>query len=221
MKFTYPNFDVTLFDNTLDGGNNARDLVSKYQSIFGNNDLFRVENSLVKHNIKRIDSVIEAMCISHNDCRDLALNGMYDYLLHLETDVFPEPDIIETLICHAKSVIGAVYYRDEGIFRKPTLQYQLWLANDRLISLNLDAKEDLKYLDGSVKKFASVGLGCVLIHKSVLQKIPFRFIRGRSYHPDSYFSEDCQLKGIPIYCDTSSLARHDNRSWGKFGVDFK
>jgi hypothetical protein len=224
IKFTYPNFDIMLSDNTVDKGKNAAYLQciwdEKYKNqIFAN---FNAVNPFTIHSsIKASDSVIERMATSHNHCRSVLIAGHYDYMLHLETDVFPEPDIIESLMGHGKPVVGAVYYRDEGIFRKPTLQRHCWLADDYLASLNLDAKEDLNALDGKLKQFASVGLGCVLIHKDVFQKIKFRSVAGRSFHPDSYFSEDCFLSRIPIHCDTSCIARHENKVWGRFGVDFK
>ena len=69
MNFTYPNFDIRLYDNTDDGGANANYLNEYVSSQYGNHDgKFKAENSLVKHNVKS-DSVIAKMCVSHNDCR--------------------------------------------------------------------------------------------------------------------------------------------------------
>jgi hypothetical protein len=45
--------------------------------------------------------------------------------LHLESDVIPPPDVIENLLFHKKEVISALYYSDEGIYRRPMIQMKL------------------------------------------------------------------------------------------------
>ena len=46
------------------------------------------------------------MAKSHETIRQKALKGNYDYLLHLESDVFPPIDIIERLLEKKKKIIG-------------------------------------------------------------------------------------------------------------------
>jgi hypothetical protein len=97
MGFTYPNFDVKLFDNTLDDGIFVRRMNNYYISNYGDNQKFLAFNSFIR---SQTNSFIERMCISNNWCSTICIDGGYDYILHLETDVFPPKDIIEHLLFH-------------------------------------------------------------------------------------------------------------------------
>jgi hypothetical protein len=220
MNFTYPNFDVKLFDNTDDQGiftSFMNDYVIKKH---GQKAKFEALHTLTMHKMKS-DSVIERMARSHNDCRDFTLRLKYDYLLHLETDLFPQTDIIEQLMFSSKQVMSALYYVDNGVYRKPMIQRQVKLAPRLLTSKNFMANEDLCFCNGEIKKVAHAGLGCILIHRSVLEKVKFRHINGLNNHPDTYFAEDCAQQQIPIHLDTSIVVEHENSPWGIFGLDYK
>ena len=216
LNFKYPNFDLLLCDNTLDSGESTEHINGEIAKLTTDTKRFRAIHSKVSG----IDSVIERMAISHNDCRKAFLEGNYSYMLHLESDVLPPPTIIEDLLFHRKLVIGALYYRDEGSYRKLCIQTHVSRSPRNIFTVNMLPHEDALFIDGTVKRIASVGLGCVLIHRSVLEKIPFRFIPGNSSHPDSFFSEDCFKNGIDIFADTNIIARHDNKPWGVHGFDF-
>ena len=217
MGFTYPLFDVILFDNTLDNG-----LFTKQMNDYYINNHSKGHKFLAVNNFKlnASKSVIERMAISHNECSKAAIEGNYDYILHLETDVFPPKDVIEKLLFNRKQVVGGIYYRDEGIYRKPMLQRHVYRSPNNIVAENFLGTDDTCFIDGNLKKVASVGLGCVLIKIDVLKKIPFRFIPNKHLHPDSYFSEDCFSHNIPIFADTSIICRHDNKPWGIYGVNF-
>ena len=224
LSFNYPNFQVRLFDNTEDGGANADYLNQIYAERYGDTSddpKFKAYNSLVLHKYKN-PSVIARMALSHNDCRGYAIHNKFDYLLHLESDVFPEKNVIESLMFNRKRVVGAMFYRDEGKDRTLMAQRRIYCTPFNIKMVNFTAGEDLAICDGNLHEVASVGLGCVLIDvRSVFDLISFRYIPDVDMHPDSYFSEDCFLNKIPIFLDTKCVARHDNRPWGIFGVDFK
>jgi hypothetical protein len=219
MAFDYPNFNVVLFDNTKDNGEFTQYMNQTHKDNY-NSGNFIAANSLKLNNSPAIN-VIEKMCLSHNDCRKHTLFHNYDYLLHLETDVFPEKDVIQRLIFNKKRVVGAIYYRDEGRYRKPMLQRFIEPMPKHIQSVNFESNEDTCFIDGTLKQVSHVGLGCVLIENKVLKKIPFRFEKQVEMHPDSFFAEDCLRNGIPIYADTSIICRHDNQEWGTYGVDYK
>ena len=122
---------------------------------------------------------------------------------------------------HKKKIVGGIYYINAATFRSPMLQRLIQLAPLSAKSVNFEANEDLGFMDGNLKQVAHVGLGCVLIHKTVMQKIKFRYVKGDRCHPDSFFAADCRLSGYKIYADTNCIASHDNRDWGIYGVDFK
>jgi cellulose synthase/poly-beta-1,6-N-acetylglucosamine synthase-like glycosyltransferase len=225
LSFTYPNFDVRIFDNTLDDGANAQylnNLVDEKYGVAGPFKKFNAYNSQLINNVKGESSVIARMARSHNDCRAFAIANNYDYLLHLESDVFPPKDVIESLIFGNKDVVGAIFYRDEGRHRCLMAQRRIYCTASIIKCINLTASEDLPYLDGKLHEVASVGLGCVLINtKKVFRKIKFRYVEKENMHPDSFFSEDCYRNKIKIFLDTNVICRHENRQWGVYGIDFK
>lgn len=222
LNFTYPNFDVRLFDNTDDNGKNANYLNEFVNSTYDNhNAKFLAQNSLVIHNVKS-NSVIAKMCISHNDCRDYALKKEYDYLLHLESDIFPPKDVIERLIFRQKNIVGGLYYTDEGIYRMPMVLERLELSPSNITSFHSGYYGgEIRLFDGEIHQVAQLGLGCVLISRKAMERVPFRYEVNRKNHPDTYFSEDCDMQNIPIHLDTSIVCRHENKAWGIYGIDFK
>ena len=217
FSFTYPNFDVVLFDNTPDNGENAIYLSELHKKNLGlgcKDRGFAVLNSMQFNNVNPIpENVIERMCYSHNDCRFFALKGDYDYMFSLETDVFPSKDVIENLLYHSKDVVGALYHIGEGRHRSLMVQKHINRAPRDLMTLNAFPNEDVFFVDGELKEVAHVGLGAVMISKKVLQKINFRFNHNEFVHPDTFFAEDCFRNKIKIYADTSICCRHDNKNW--------
>lgn len=207
-KFTYTNIHVVLIDNTIDGGKNARYLNELAKSL----DLNYGFNA-IHSNTDKTESVIERMAVSHNIARGIALGLNINHWLHLESDVFPEFNIIEELLFDKKPVVGALYYTDSGIYRKLMVQRRIYKSPNNICTHNFIAGEDVGFIDGNLKEVASVGLGCVLIHKSVFSKIQFRFEKGKDAHPDSYFSEDCFRNNIKIFADTKLICKHENSQW--------
>ena len=208
-KFYYPNYDIVAVDNTNDGGLNSRFL----------NDLAKKNNvdgkfwagSLHFHN--KEESIIQKMCASHQYCADLAIDKGYSHLLHLESDVIAPPEVIDQLIQHNLPVVGALYYRDSGISRRLMVQRHVMRSPRNIITENFLPEDDVCFVDGTLKKVASIGLGCVLINVEVLKKIKFRYVEGKEVHPDTYFSEDCFKNGIKIVADTSLICKHNNENW--------
>jgi len=161
---------------------------------------------------------------SHNEIRKYAIRHGYDYILHLETDIIPPVDIIERLLLGQKQVISALYFVDEGPYShlmvqelEPTeLQYQH--------TRNVQAPFDILKCTGKVEQVYACGLGCILIHKNVFERIPFRWLTGSPTHADTAFALDLKLAGIPQWVDMSIICQHRNMSWAlhdNVQVDFK
>lgn len=217
MNFSYPNFQIRMFDNTIDEGENAKYLNSVFEEKYGIeasiDGIFYAQNSIILNKSKS-KNVIDNMVYSHNDCRDYMLKNNYPYMLHLESDVFPNTDIIESLLLSRKKVVGGIYYIDEGIYRKIMIQKNHeMIFSDLIVARFIDHQTDLNFINGNLQEVSHVGLGCVLIHKSVFKNIKFRYENGSDCQPDSYFAEDCFRNGIKIFADTSKICRHDNRLW--------
>lgn len=216
-KFYYPNYDIAMFDNTDDNGENVdylRDLAKKHL-ICGNK--FTV--SPVK--LPWQESLIKKMCLSHQECANLAISGGYSHLLHLESDVIAPPETIDQLIQHNLPVVGALYYRDSGKSRRLMAQKHIMRSPKNIIAENFLPEEDVCFIDGTLKKVAAIGLGCVLINVDVLKKIKFRYVDGEETFPDSYFAEDCFRNNIRIMADTSLICKHNNENWGVYGFNWK
>ena len=52
------------------------------------------------------------------------------------------------------------------------------------------------------------GLGCMIIHKDVLEKTKFRFDEERKNTDDRYFSDDVYDMNVPIVLDTRMRCKH-------------
>lgn len=212
VNLKYPNFDVVLFDNSEDGGDNVIRLNEIYKSKYGSFGKF----ICLKSKVSKDMDTMQKLAISHNDCRMFCINNNYDYLLHLESDIFPPFDVIERLMSHSKDVVGGLYYIDEGIGRRLMLQQYIHLGKGYGRGFNYSPNDEYYFIDGSLKQVFHIGLGCVLLKRSVLDKISFRIEENIFKAPDSYFASDCNSKKIKIYADTSIICRHENKNWDTY-----
>ena len=162
QKLTYPNYDVFLAENSAD-------------------DSFYKEIKEAGFKSKRVgmdfEGVLKRTTVAHEACRLYALDNKYDYMLHLETDVIPPFNVIERLLWSCKKVISANYDIFHGKSRKAMIQTNEPL--DRTYrayrTVPFIEHEEPLFFDGTVKQIYHAGIGCILIHKSVLNMIPFRF----------------------------------------------
>ena len=144
----------------------------------------------------------ERQCSSLNIIRKHFLDGKFDYLMLIESDIIPNKDIINHLIEHDKDICSAVY----------------WIGNKKKV-LMITKKEVIAnnktfpalfvlpdFINGELKEVPNgCGLGCILIKRKVLEKIKFRW--GRN-HADTYFHEDLRSYGFKAYVDTSQIVKH-------------
>jgi cellulose synthase/poly-beta-1,6-N-acetylglucosamine synthase-like glycosyltransferase len=202
-SFTYPNYDIYVCDNSVE----RQYYADKKKELETEDEFFRMGrvNPLIYPDFKY------ALAKSHDNCRTMALKGDYDYLLHLESDVFPPVNVIERLLDARKKVVGAMYHIELGEKSTLMIQHLEEFGEAKRETYNL-GETDLDFVDGSVKKIFSCGLGCVLIHKSVLKEVPFRYEEGAPVHPDSFFFADLDMKDISAYVDTSIYCEHKNQS---------
>jgi hypothetical protein len=220
FSFTYPNFDIVIFDNTSDGGKYAAELNERVSNKYGGRKPnFKCFNSLLIHDAE-IRSIYMKLSLSHNDCRDYCLKHNYDYMFHLESDIFPPTDVIERLLFHKKHFIGGLYHIYDGFSRTLLMYNHLELAPNSITSKVCTLDDEIMLVNGGVIKIAQCGLGCVLLSNKLLKKIKFRYENFNECFPDTFFAEDCHKNNIPIYCDTSIVCRHENKFWGILGVDY-
>lgn len=195
-RFTYPNFAVFMADNS-DNNAFSKELIKR-----------GISCEWVKPYGK---TLMKRIAMSHELCRQYAIKYNFDYLFHLESDVFPPHNIIESLLTARKSVVGALYHIGHGA--NSQLMVQLVEENDdeSFVSTRMLGEELPLWLDGTVKKVYHCGLGSLLIHKNVLPHFYFRHEQGKNFHPDSFFAMDLYRKGIEIWADTSIICTHKNQ----------
>ena len=191
-SLTYKNYDILLVDNSPDNAYLERIKAHGIPAIKG------------PHHENARDRII----MSRNILKEHALKNNYDYLLSLEQDVIPMPDIIERLLSHNKQVISGIYFVRNIIDNKRVLMplaYKEIPSNNDLPSMRPLNEQELLHGPNLIK-IISCGLGCVLIHRNVLKEIEFRY--DLNTFDDRWFCIDLFNKKIPIYCDTSVKCKH-------------
>lgn len=197
-NLTYPNYDVLLVDNT--NGNSYFKKIKKQNLPVIKGPYF--------------ESAMDRIVSSRNILREKALEG-YDYFLSLEQDVIPPKNIIESLLKHNKKVISAAYFNFQIANNERKPMPMLWFKpkNETKDIMYYLPEEFIFKKPGLYKVFAS-GLGCLLIHRSVLEKIKFRH-DGKGFD-DVWFCKDCRDNNFDVFADTSLRCQHVTVKGGKW-----
>ena len=168
----------------------------------------------------KTEPIIARITKSHNLVRQKALEGGYDFLFHVETDVFPSPDVLIRLLSHRKAVTSVSYDIFDMHDREPVmLQIEDEYDGEAHAAIKR-GKYILTEYDGTLKQAWANGIGCILIHRSVLEKFEFRYDKDRDGFCDSWLAYDLRAMGIPVHVDTSMYAYHKNKDWRNFGDEF-
>jgi len=192
-------------------------------------EVFIADNSPNTDNLKRLKSYgVKAVHVkqnkkglvytindSHEVCRKYFIENDFDFMLHLETDVIPPIDVIERLLNNNKKICSGVYDILQGSKRKTMIQV------DERFDKSVRAfrtpefikEEEPLFFNGSVNKIYHAGIGCILIHRSILETISFRIQEGNNSHSDTWFANDCFFINANIYADTTVQCKHYNQTW--------
>ena len=197
-SLSYKNIDILLVDNS-----SSKDYFNEFSK----------QVPMIKTD--RIENLRELIARDRNLIREKVLKENYDYFLSLEIDVIPPKDIIEKLLSHKKEIISGVYYKDYDVNitkagklvkKAKTILPVLWKSVDEENVTQLTSKE---VEDSKLIEVAISGLGCLLIHRSVLEKIKFRVnLKESTACDDVWFCHDAIKQGFKIYADTSVKCRH-------------
>jgi len=206
-QINYPNFDWCLVDNSKKS-RYFRELKEKhpghiYRSPRGNNSR-------------------DGVAYSCNVLRKKVLDEGYDYLLMVESDLFPPKDVVHRLLRHGRPVVGLPYEIGTDKVRGLCIFVPEMRSNGLLATRRLKKEEEPAFMDGSLQRVHGMGVGCVLIHKDILEEFPFWYssldderMKGKVVrkHPDVYFYLQLHNNHIKVFCDTSVLVYHDNSDW--------
>jgi hypothetical protein len=208
-SLTYPNLDIFLIDNSLD---------PEHYKVILKHGLNCVPYIRTKGQEPR-----DFMTECSNIIRDKVINEKYDFLMSLESDIFTHPNIIEHLLSFRKNVVGLSYFIQQTYFSR-LIPFEI--EDFGFLRITQTTPQDKAFMsaDGKLKPVYQLGLGCILIHRSVLEKIKFRYdindgeLRGNA---DVYFHNDCMEKGIQTFCDWGHFCYHENGNWMKIYRNFE
>lgn len=144
--------------------------------------------------------------------RRYTLKAGYDYLFSLECDIFPPYNIIGHLYGLQKPIAAAPYFLMKGA---ASLLIGAEVEPNQVNAVTRPFSLDDGFLtfDGKVKPAYAPGLGCVLIHRTILEKVKFRATDQDTAHADSNFYNDLFFLGYSAVVDYSIICRHENIFW--------
>lgn len=179
-NLSYPNYDILIADTSPD------DYIKKIE-----------EKNLPVVKSPYIDELRLNTRNARNILRSEFLIKGYDYFLSVESDNIPPKDIIERLMSYKKDVCAAWYMLRTGI---PSISTKSPYESRTVVIPNMNEMPE-------IFKVFMAGLGCVLIHKSVLEKISFKVFRKFDntdreikWWDDVWFYIDCMKFGIEVWC---------------------
>lgn len=210
-NLSHGNYDIVIADNSPDNCNK---------------DLY--EQLGIKHlwiNPKGKSSY-QFIWESQNAIRNYFLDGDYTHLCFIETDLLPDPSILEYLTAYNLPVVGIPYF----IYKGETSM----LMNQQIDAFftggetrNFTLEESFRLMDGKLRISFSIGFGCVMIERWVIATFPFRYMPDQNVrndasgasHADSFWYADLFIQGMEVYLDTSMVVEHRNQDWMQIDVN--
>ena len=163
-------------------------------------------------------SVMEKLADSHNQLRRYFLDSDCDYMLHLESDIFPPSDIIEQLIWCRKPIVNALYQVYDASWRTPCIalvDQKHELSEEFVFNTTLENFHHF-FIDGTLKETFIAGIGCCLMKRKIMKNFQFRTDKASVKPPDTWFAEDLRKAGVQNWVHTGQLCFHWNReAWGR------
>jgi hypothetical protein len=205
-SLTYKNYDILICDNSLD--------TSYYQKL-------KAMDMPVIHCSPIGKTPREYIADSLNQLRNHFLKGDYEVMVIVEVDVFPPRNFTEKLLCENKDMISAPFFYDFGPKSNILLWYfaQTGILNEHdkpiFTTHKADFMQGLNFMDGEVNQIYQSGIGCTMLKRKVVEKIPFRWEHGKPEFPDSFLYADALKAPFFNYMDTSFLCKHYNSDWSQ------
>jgi hypothetical protein len=219
-ELTYPRLDILIIDNSKDK-NHVKEF-EKYE--------FR-KNTFITH-IERTEKhkdIRYLMCECNEIGRNIAIKSDYDFILSIESDVFaPRKDAVEILLSHRKEIVGFDYFIGQYEYSVPVVSNHVNPQQMLENTVQYTYQSGLEVHDGTLKRVHSLGLGFVLIARSVFTEVPFT-INDKEWvidtdnfaHADTFFYVETRRRNIQTWCDTRYMCSHRNSSWFKIYEDKK
>jgi cephalosporin hydroxylase len=177
-------------------------------------DIDRIDHTIVR--ATQTGTSQERVAAQYNHARRLVLDGGYDAMLIVESDIVIPDDAIERLWSVDADVVTGLY-----AFRRKPYEWNAYSALQGMHAAPLShAGDGANIYWGKTFAVQGMGLGCLLIRRIVLEHIEFRHTgvlhgrNGRNSHCDWYFWQDLQLartgfgSEFVAACDSSVACGH-------------
>jgi len=168
-------------------------------------------------------NVKKRLADSRNIVRKKVLDEGYEWLFCVDQDVVCPPDVLQRMLSHHAPIVTGVYFNPftkkgkDGLV-ETRVKPVLWVYSRKYRGMLDFVKTDIAR-SGRLITVNSCGTGCILIHRSVLEKITFRYENDKDGVDDVFFCIDVQQLGYRIVADTSVQCEHliDHRpqQWGE------
>ena len=156
-------------------------------------------------------SLDETMACNRNRLAEHAVSNGFDFLLLVDLEQAVPRNAITGLLQHGKKVCSCLCLKPAALkISKGKEEFFLRTFHPlaakkakggELAGLELDA-----VLPSRLMQVNACFLGCMLIHKSVLEKMEFRFEENKKDF--QCFAEDCKKHGFAIWLDSSLVCRN-------------
>lgn len=166
-----------------------------------------------------VENVRQRIVESRNVLREKTLKEKYDYFFSLEQDIIPEEDILVGLLKQNKKIISAYYSKNMGmkVQDKETLEIKDITLELPIVYLQQEGgvkrANPKEVLNKGTISVGAFGVGCLLIHRDVLEKIKFRFERGKIAFDDLLFCLDAKNLGYQLFLDSNIKVIHLHKPW--------
>lgn len=167
--------------------------------------------SQMKSQFKHTDPSIHKYinCAQHrNHAAKMALATDAEYFLFVDSDTVPPPHAVSTLMASGKDIIGGWY---------PMVNCERWVAGYQ----HKDLFFNYRKVEPGITQVNLMGLGCALIHRDVVSKIPFRsgidipceiaYVGKGIAGECAAFTADAEKAGHKVYMHGDVVCRHLTR----------
>lgn len=143
----------------------------------------------------------------HNKARHVVLNGRYDALLSIESDMIVPPDTVGRLIeCDADIAYGLYVWRHK--LKRWSAYKDLNLWGGHSISYN-HSGQDAREAWGKIIDVAGLGMGCTLISREVLRAVSFRLQDGKHDWIAEEYAADFKMMGFDPHRERKQMMCDD------------
>lgn len=162
----------------------------------------------VVKNTMEYQSKIESIVSSRNIIINRCLEGGYERLLFLDTDLLIPQETIDYLLKENKDIIGGVYLGGQKIGNEVKLA-PVFFKSSKKGKEFVEIPGANEVMGNKVMEVAAIGFGCCMIKSKVLQRIRLRYDKVRNCAEDIFFCFDArEYLNIPTFVHTGVKCVH-------------